>query len=258
MATFFSGTDRNTLIEEGISMPHFLSLIVNNAGVYTAKITRRVKLETAKITYPTFGGELKSEDAEVTVNEYLEAFPLKIDIQEDTSIRDEVLERIQEIEEEKKRKTPGPIMIKGLKPYTQKEPTFPKTTPAQPTLFSQTQEEDWTDIKVPEDLAQKLLVQLITGSITTGYSDKFDIEKWCSSIMEKAFFRRFPDPQDLENWLDIYTEFLTWYTVWKEVDDVDGDVIAKAVASKLLDMCTALPANKILEAIMNKLKDIAS
>ena len=37
--TFFSGTDLNTLQEEGSDMNNFLSLIVNNAGQYTAAIT---------------------------------------------------------------------------------------------------------------------------------------------------------------------------------------------------------------------------
>ena len=39
--TFFSGTDTATLQSEGKHRNHFLSLIVNNAGVYTAAITRK-------------------------------------------------------------------------------------------------------------------------------------------------------------------------------------------------------------------------
>ena len=260
MATFFSGTDRNTLIEEGMSMPHFLSLIVNNEGTYTAKVTRRVKLETAKISYPTFGGELKSEDAEVTVNEYLEAFPLEIDIQEDTSIKDEVAARIEEIEAEKKANTP--LILSRVYAPTDKDDSeifTPSKSPIkkviQPSLFSEKEVDgSWVNIEVPEELAKRLLRQLVTGSITSGYGD-FDMEKWCHHAMEKAFLRRFPDPQDLENWLDLYTEFLTWYTVWEGVEDVDNDMIAKAVASKLLDMCEALPSNKILKAIMDKLEE---
>ncbi len=42
MATFFSGTDNNTLLSQGQENNHFLSLIVNNAGEYTAAITRQV------------------------------------------------------------------------------------------------------------------------------------------------------------------------------------------------------------------------
>lgn len=270
MATFFSGTDRNTLIEEGMDMPHFLSLIVNNAGIYTAKITRRVSLQTSKITYPTFGGESKSEEVESTVNEYIEAFPLEIDIQEDTSIKDEVTQRIKEIEAEK-----TAVRRTNFSSYTKEEDTFSdgedgifstrkfplQRTPIQPTLFpseeifSSKTDGSWVNIEVPQELAQRLLIQLVTGSITAGYSDKFDIEKWCSSVMERAFLRRFPDPQDLENWLDHYIEFLTWYTDWKEVKNEDSDMIAKAVAAKLLNMCEQLPDNKVLDAIKFKLEE---
>lgn len=270
MATLFSGTDRNTLIEEGMDMPHFLSLIVNNAGIYTAKITRRVSLQTSKITYPTFGGESKSEEVESTVNEYIEAFPLEIDIQEDTSIKDEVTQRIKEIEAEKTavRRTNFSSYTKEGDAFSDEEDgifstrKFPlQRTPIQPTLFpseeifSSKTDGSWVNIEVPQELAQRLLIQLVTGSITAGYSDKFDIEKWCSSVMERAFLRRFPDPQDLENWLDHYIEFLTWYTDWKEVENEDSDMIAKAVAAKLLNMCEQLPDNKVLDAIKFKLEE---
>lgn len=54
MSTFFSGTDTATLRQEGTTQTHFVSLIVNNAGTYTARVTRKlvkkVKAE-AKIKY---------------------------------------------------------------------------------------------------------------------------------------------------------------------------------------------------------------
>lgn len=59
MATFFSGTDTATLQSEGNDMNHFVSLIVNNAGKYTAGVTRKVKLKQTvneEFAYPTWGG----------------------------------------------------------------------------------------------------------------------------------------------------------------------------------------------------------
>ena len=141
MNSFFSGTDRSTLIEEGMSMPHFVSLIVNNAGKYTAKITRRVCLEAVKISYPTFNDGHKTEDAEANINEYIEAFPLDIKIEEDTTIKDEVSKRIKEIEELKKTKEAST----NIQPYTSKNvnTNFPEVESPkeyegslyQPTLF---------------------------------------------------------------------------------------------------------------------------
>ena len=41
LKVFFSAEDIDTLHKRGMQMPHFLSLIVNNAGEHVAKITRR-------------------------------------------------------------------------------------------------------------------------------------------------------------------------------------------------------------------------
>ena len=41
MSTMFSGTDINTLREEGNERNCFVSLIVNNAGTYNAAVTRK-------------------------------------------------------------------------------------------------------------------------------------------------------------------------------------------------------------------------
>ena len=61
MSTFFSGTDDNTLKSMGKQMPHFLSLIVNNAGKYCAKITRRRTLQTCYTSF--YGKEETCNDA---------------------------------------------------------------------------------------------------------------------------------------------------------------------------------------------------
>jgi len=71
MATFFSGTDCRTLEKEGESTCHFLSLIVNNVGEYTARITKDIIEESkgttitkGKVTtyFNTFNGETVIED----------------------------------------------------------------------------------------------------------------------------------------------------------------------------------------------------
>ena len=57
MATFISSTDAATLREEGNDRNHFVSLIVNNAGTYTAAITRKLtikKVISSTFTYKTF------------------------------------------------------------------------------------------------------------------------------------------------------------------------------------------------------------
>ena len=54
MSTFFSKTDTDTLQSEGNDRNHFVSLIVNNAGVYSAAITRRLTYTTSRPTYKSF------------------------------------------------------------------------------------------------------------------------------------------------------------------------------------------------------------
>ena len=58
--TFFSGTDTSTLQKEGFDRNNFVSLIVNNAGEYSAAVTRKVdytEKHDIEITgkYPFFG-----------------------------------------------------------------------------------------------------------------------------------------------------------------------------------------------------------
>lgn len=72
MQTFFSGTDMSTLEKEGSETVHFLSLIINNAGIYNAAFTRKIKRKmniVEEIT--TFGNktsEVKKKKEDVVVS----------------------------------------------------------------------------------------------------------------------------------------------------------------------------------------------
>lgn len=110
MATFFSGTDQNTLLEEGIDRNHFLSLIVNNAGSYSAKVTRKISYKekyTVSYSYQTYedvpvdiqGGEAEEE---YTV---IEAFPLDIVKEERLSPFPELDATLAEIRKRKEEET---------------------------------------------------------------------------------------------------------------------------------------------------------
>ncbi|MGN0144152.1 MAG: hypothetical protein ACI398_04165 [Clostridium sp.] len=88
MPSFFSGTDINTLNLEGQDTVHFLSLIVNNDGTYTARITRRLDKVvhadyTVKTQYDTYGGntvvlEDNRTESKDFVKSFIEWFPLNI------------------------------------------------------------------------------------------------------------------------------------------------------------------------------------
>ena len=131
MPTFFSGTDTNTLISEGTDTVHFVSLIVNNAGKYTAGVTRRISKEikaeahvifTTDVKYPTYNGavvplvaNLRSEKdtQQVKKEEYIEWFNLDIEKAEVATPFEEIDTRLSEIRQAQTRR------------YTPSTPSYP-------------------------------------------------------------------------------------------------------------------------------------
>ena len=109
MSTFFSGTDTATLKEEGMDRNHFVSLIVNNEGTYTAAITRKVKATktiTENFSYPTFEDEGVADTKTYTIeSEELEWFYLKIEFERsEGSFQEELKARLEEIKKAKAEK----------------------------------------------------------------------------------------------------------------------------------------------------------
>lgn len=155
MSTFFSGTDTATLKEEGRDRNNFVSLIVNNAGTYTAAITRRVKRYSQLkdiLVYEFFGDGEKQDTKEYTQDgiEEIEWFYLKIEKEgENYSFpdMDARLEEIKQAKAEKAKKAQTPTYQGGYKPViansygtkagpanlVKKEADKPKVV--QPTLF---------------------------------------------------------------------------------------------------------------------------
>lgn len=122
MKAFFSGTDTNTLLEEGTDRNHFVSLIVNNAGNYVAAVTRRIKQEvhavahivyTTKTHYnswddidiPLSDGETVEKDKEETKTiEYVEWYDLNITKEAADNDFNEIDDRLVAIKEAKAKK----------------------------------------------------------------------------------------------------------------------------------------------------------
>lgn len=117
--TFFSGTDSNTLIEEGTNSNHFVSLIVNNEGKYTARVTRKItrKLKAvahiiydSDLYYNSYGDEKivleegkhwEEDKEEARVIQEIEYFNLDIEKQEASNPFTAIDERLREIKKEK-------------------------------------------------------------------------------------------------------------------------------------------------------------
>lgn len=103
MPAFFSGTDLETLRVEGRDNNHLVSLIVNNAGTYTAAITRKVKTVSkgeSVIEYNTFNNE--KVDGEVSPfefsNEYVEYYMFDVTVEKVPEYQKSELElRLEEV-----------------------------------------------------------------------------------------------------------------------------------------------------------------
>lgn len=103
MTAFFSGTDNNTLKSEGCDTCHYLSLVVNNAGKYVARVTRRVNegiIGKRVVSYQTYGGKTESYEEDVVIEgkDVVEYYNLDIDIEGSTSsLRDRIKARYDEL-----------------------------------------------------------------------------------------------------------------------------------------------------------------
>lgn len=272
MATFFSGTDTATLKEEGRDRNHFVSLIVNNEGTYTAAITRKVKsTKTIQESY-SYGS---FEDTTVTGTnsyqeevEFIEYFGLDITKEGDNFSFQELDNRLAEI-----RKRKSSIPATPAKVVTNTSVTYPRAkdepTRIAPTLFTQaelegmesepprsikpTEEElPFTTQNISEADLQHVLLQLITGSIILRDTSKIDVKKWAAT-MPQVFGDRFGRSKEglkhFEQWADSHCEFLIYD---KEPNDLDANGEADWIASfamALYEELDALPKNEYIEIL---------
>lgn len=253
--TFFSGTDTNTLREEGRDRNHFVSLIVNNEGTYTAAITVKVtstKRIEENITYKTFN------DEEVTINrpivetdEYIEYYNLSITKEGTDCSFKELDERISEIQKRKK---------ESNHPNSFNSPIITNPIIKTPTLFNEGYMESEPPriihsnhvINIKEKDIQHIVTQLITGSIIIRDTSKLDIDKWVNT-MPNIFGDRFGRDEggfkDFEYWADNYCEFLLREKVPCDLGADDESDYLSSLASTVYNALDKLPKNRYIEKI---------
>ena len=277
MSTFFSGTDTGTLLAEGSDVNHFVSLIVNNAGKYTAGITRRVTVNqrvSEEYTYPSWKGESKSGTREFTASKtYVQWFNLDVNVDKTPEDESEILERIKEVRRIKASKPK--VVSQTFKtpvttypsypsnPYYKQE--FPKKeekkeeekkvgdSTIQPSLFDDG--EDWdVDYNLyhfSDTTVEEIVKQLITLSLVLPKSEAIDTVEWAKS-MEKIFDSRFEDVVEFETVAVNIVDFLVNYT---EDDEALLYLTPRqAVAVLANDVKTALsklPENKYINSLMS-------
>ena len=285
MSTFFSGTDTATLKEEGRDRNNFVSLIVNNAGTYTAAITRRVKSKQVKesVSYEFFGdGERHDTKEYVSDADEIEWFYLKIEKEGENYSFPDMAARLEEIKQakaERAKKTQTPVYQGGYKPViansygtkagpanlVKKEADKPKVV--QPTLFDNVDDlpfEEGYDIPYGQVSFDKvtlksLVLQLITGSIIISNDSKIDITKWAKSmptLYEKRFGKGKAGMDNFKIWAETYTEYLTWYITDEKLEELgfDETEICAICAHDMIEELTKLPENDYIKGYIDALQ----
>lgn len=285
MSTFFSGTDTATLEEEGRDRNNFVSLIVNNAGSYTAAITRRIKSKQVKesVSYEFFGdGEKQDTKEYVSDADEIEWFYLKIEKEGENYSFPDMTARLEEIKQakaEKAKKAQIPVYPSGYKPITtgsyganagsanlaKKEANRPKVV--QGTFFDNVDDLSFDDsysipygqVTFDKVTLKSLVLQLITGSIIISNNSKIDIAKWVKSmpvLYEKRFGKGKEGMENFKMWADTYAEYLTWYATDEKLEELgfDETEICAICAHDMIEELTKLPENDYIKGYIDALQ----
>lgn len=280
MSTFFSGTDQQTLKEEGRDRNNFVSLIVNNEGSYTAAITRRVKskkiMESVSYAFFDEGNKHEVDEYESETDE-IEWFYLNIVKEDANPTFDDISIRLEEIKKIKEEKSKSKTVIHSFA-----NPNFPSYLNGQPategTLFKDDEFNDNTlldknskdfqygELDVPygqvffnRKAIRTLVIQLITGSIIISEDSKIDIDKWVKS-MSSLYKRRFGAGEEgmksFNAWAETYTEYLTWYAYDEELEKqgFDETEICAICAYDVIEELEKLPENEYIKGYINSLQ----
>lgn len=288
MSTFFSGTDTATLKEEGRDRNNFVSLIVNNAGTYTAAITRRIKSKQTmeSVSYEFFGdGEKQDTKEYISDADEIEWFYLKIENEDETFSFPDMAARLEEIKQvkaekaKKAQKAQTPVYQGGYKPViansygtkagpanlVKKEDN--KSKVVQSTLFDNVDDLPFDDdynlpygqVTFDKVTLKSLVLQLITGSIIISNDSKIDITKWAKSmpaLYEKRFGKGEEGMKNFKMWADTCTEYLTWYTTDEKLEELgfDETEICAICAHDMIEELTKLPENDYIKGYIDALQ----
>lgn len=285
MSTFFSGTDTATLKEEGRDRNNFVSLIVNNAGSYTAAITRRVKSKQVKesVSYEFFGDGEKHDTKEyVSSADEIEWFYLKIEKEGENYSFPDMAARLEEIKQakaERAKKAQTPVYQGGYKPVIANS-YGTKAGPAnlvkkeadkkdlnQRTLFDDVDdlpfeegyEIPYGQVTFDKTTLKSLVLQLITGSIIISNDSKIDITKWAKSmpaLYEKRFGKGKVGMDNFKIWAETYAEYLTWYITDEKLEELgfDETEICAICAHDMIEELTKLPENDYIKGYIDALQ----
>lgn len=274
MNTFMSSTDLNTLKEEGIDRNHFVSLIVNNEGTYTAAITRKIRNTKSivnKFWYSSFGDEvIEGDNTEFKQEEELEYYFLDITIEKRIDSYSDFKDRLDKVKKDKINKITNNCIqhsnnVLNFKPSLPINTNTHKDTKEVTTKTSKESNGvlpiDWGDddyffsydsFKFNSKIIKSLVLQLITGSIILSDENKIDVEKWAKNmpiLFEKRFGKGEAGLLNFKMWAEGYIEYLCWFTKDPELEELEleEDYMSSICANSIIEELEKLPNNKYLD-----------
>lgn len=277
MATFFSGTDTATLREEGNDRNHFVSLIVNNAGTYTAAITRKItekKVISSTFIYRTFDDIEKTGTRTVEVEEEAIVYNM-LNIVKEGEVTEPFLEINERLEVIKKNKTkvaaerapfstiPYYDGLSFTPPVYQGNSKEVSRIARQDSLFDEDFMEsepprkieritDPNELAIDASVVKSITLQLITGSIAIADASKIDPVKWAGQ-MTKLFDKRFKEDMNIFHfWAETMVEFVVTNFIPEEFASFEDDYISE-LCQAVYRTLDKLPQNKYIKSIQDAL-----
>lgn len=224
MPTFFSGTDTQTLLTEGAERNHFVSLIVNNEGVYSAKITKNIITDgifKGDVYYNTFENvaiDKKQIEREIKTNK-VEFIDLNIEIESNStnkglqSIINKIRQKKSHINIERQFYAP----LKDMEPTIPfPEMNIPKINFPEMNISKLPEEEDTImDIQLSDKDLQfitRVANSLVSLSMSpldkfSKFNDDGNVTKWIKNI-DRVIYRVFDNEGSITEFVFHFTEAL--------------------------------------------------
>ena len=283
-----SGTDLQTLREEGNERNCFVSLIVNNAGTYYAAITRKVQtlsevtVKNLGKSYEFFGEGAKeishdgTETTKVIEKEVIEYFDLEVERHEVSNDLEYLDARFEEIERRKSQINASPAFHKDSPEAIAsfQEYLHGRREPKEQQLpFGNTQELTPEDEAKMNELAMgwqpnpqaihSAVVRMVTCSFIVN-AEKINFKQWIVNHMENVYKRVFGgmgSNNQYCNAFDEYKEFIIQFTMdYFNDDDVPDalmdnyDILQSRIASAMMgELAPYLKQNTYMEEYYNTL-----
>lgn len=182
METFFSSTDISTLATEGMERNNFVSLIVNNAGTYSAAVTWKVEemIEGTKHSTLKFFGNYSDVKVEAvkTTSTNVHYAMLDVEIEDSESEFTKIISDLKKSKQEKKFESTlykaENVVSKVFKEDNDAVvPPLPSSRPYQSTIQFD-KEENIENISISKEVIDACVSQLLTLSLTSSISLPID------------------------------------------------------------------------------------